>query len=258
MRRWTSLLGFIAVALLAGVIYAQEDESEAVFTYVDGEVVKRQVELEEWEEALLNSKVTKGYKVRTYVESRAELTLNESSVVRLAPRTTIDVVKLFEESREGYNDTLFQVEEGDIWAAVEGLGEDDSFVITSDIMGTACRGTTYRVNVAGDGTTMLRVYTGAVELWDPMMAILGPGFWETESKGGGTEGRYEVVGPHEVAGPHEVSEEEWRLKLITGMQQIVVGPDGKIVEKGAFSAEDPLEQTDWVLWNQERDGARDR
>ncbi|HDR06658.1 MAG TPA: hypothetical protein ENN88_03405, partial [Candidatus Coatesbacteria bacterium] len=179
MRRWMSLFGLLAVAIAAGVLYAQAPDSEAVFTYIDGEVVKRQVELEEWEQALLNSKVSSGYKVRTYVESRAELTLNEASLVRLAPRTTIDVVKLFEESREGYNDTLFQVEEGDIWAAVSGLGSDDSFVITSDIMGTACRGTTYRLNVAGDGTTMLRVYTGAVELWDPMMAILGPGFWET-------------------------------------------------------------------------------
>ncbi|MCK4593655.1 FecR domain-containing protein [bacterium] len=258
MRRAIGILGFITVALAAGILYAQDSESEAIFTYVDGEVVKKQVELEEWEQALLNSKVTKGYKVRTYVESRAELTLNEASVIRLAPRTTIDVVKLFEESREGYNDTLFQVEEGDIWAAVEGLGDDESFVITSDIMGTACRGTTYRVNVAGDGTTMLRVYSGAVELWDPMMAILGPGFWETESVGGEGEGRHEVVGPHEVAGPYEVTEEEWRLQLITGMQQIIVGPDGKIVEKGAFTADDPLELTDWVLWNQERDEAQDR
>jgi len=258
MRRWMSLLGFAAFVLAAGVLYAQDAEADAVFTYVDGDVVKKQAELEEWEQALLNSRVSKGYQVRTYVESRAELTLNESSVVRLAPRTTIDVVKLFEESREGYNDTLFQVEEGDIWAAVEGLGEDDSFVITSDIMGTACRGTTYRVNVAEDGTTMLRVYEGAVELWDPMMAILGPGFWETESTGGGGEGRYEVVGPHEVAGPHEVSEEEWRLKLITGMQQIIVGPDGKVVQRGAFSADDPQEQTDWVQWNHERDEAKDR
>jgi hypothetical protein len=258
MRRWMSLVGLAAVALAAGVLYAQDAEADAVFTYVDGDVVKKQAELEEWEQALLNSRVSKGYQVRTYVESRAELTLNESSVVRLAPRTTIDVVKLFEESREGYNDTLFQVEEGDIWAAVEGLGGDDSFVITSDIMGTACRGTTYRVNVAEDGTTMLRVYSGAVELWDPMMAILGPGFWETESKGGEGEGRYEVVGPHEVAGPHEVSEEEWRLQLISGMQQIIVGPDGKIVQRGAFSASDPLEQSDWVQWNHERDAAKDR
>jgi len=269
MSKLLRLLVLVAILLSITGLYALENpdtaegeveetidgaSSSATVTYVEGEVVKRPEEKEDWTPALLNSSIVKGYKVRTHVESRAELTLSTRSIIRLAPRTTVDIVKLYEESREGFNETLFEVEEGDLWASVEGLGDSDSFAITSDIMGTACRGTTYRINVAADGTTMLRVYEGAVELWDPMMARLGPGFWETAAKDGeDTDGKYEVSGPHQVTGPVEVSEEEWRLRMITGMRQIVVGPDGEIIRSGSFSEDDYLEQSDWVLWNHERD-----
>ncbi|MCD4734159.1 FecR family protein [bacterium] len=270
MSKLLRLLVLVAILLSVSVLYALGDPddvdaaegeeaideagSSATVTYVEGDVVKRPEEKEDWTPALLNSSIVKGYKVRTHVESRAELTLSTRSIIRLAPRTTVDIVKLYEETREGFNETLFEVEEGDLWASVEGLGDSDSFAITSDIMGTACRGTTYRINVAADGTTMLRVYEGAVELWDPMMARLGPGFWETAAKEGeDTEGKYEVTGPREVTGPVEVTEEEWRLRLITSMRQIVVGPDGEIIRSGSFSKDDYLEQSDWVLWNHERD-----
>jgi len=269
MSKLLRILVLVAVLLSVSVLYAlgnpdaAEDNdttaidnaaSSATVTYVEGDVVKRPEEKEDWTPALLNTSIVKGYKVRTHVESRAELTLSTRSVIRLAPRTTVDIVKLYEESREGFHETLFEVEEGDLWASVEGLGDSDSFAITSDIMGTACRGTTYRINVADDGTTMLRVYEGTVELWDPMMARLGPGFWETAPKDGeDTTGKYEVSGPHQVSGPVEVSEEEWRLRLITSMRQIVVGPDGKVLRSGSFSEDDAQEQSDWVLWNHERD-----
>ncbi|MBD3401231.1 MAG: hypothetical protein GF399_12990 [Candidatus Coatesbacteria bacterium] len=257
MRRFISLAVAAVVLALTGLLYAaDEEDTEAVVTYVEGEVVKKPEVQETWDVAELNSVVSRGYKVRTYQLSRAELTLNTGSAVRLAPRTTVDVVKLFEESREGYNETLFNVEEGEVWANIEELGSTESFSITSDIMGAACRGTTYRVSVTGDGTTMLRVYEGAVELWDPMKAITGPGFWETgAAEGEDGDGKHEVVGPHEVAGPHEVTEEEWRRNLITSMQEVIIGADGEVLRQGSFSHSDPAEQSEWVRWNHERDAA---
>lgn len=256
MRRVLLIIVPLVLFGALGLLLAVDDEPEATVTYIEGDVVKRPEVEETWIAAELNSIVTRGYKVRTYEKSRAELTLNVDSVVRLAPRTTVDVVKLFEENREGFNETLFEVEDGEVWANIEGLGDADSFAITSEVMGTACRGTTYRLSVIGDGTTMLRVYEGAVELWDPMMAITGPGFWETGAVGE-DDGKHEVVGPHEVSGPIEVTEEEWRLRLITAMQEIIIAPDGTVLREGKFSPDDAGEQSEWVRWNQLRDAAAD-
>lgn len=256
MRRVLLIVVPLVLFSALGLLLAVDDEPEATVTYIEGDVVKRPEVEETWIAAELNSIVTRGYKVRTYEKSRAELTLNVDSVVRLAPRTTVDVVKLFEENREGFNETLFEVEDGEVWANIEGLGDADSFAITSEVMGTACRGTTYRLSVIGDGTTMLRVYEGAVELWDPMMAITGPGFWETGAVGE-DDGKHEVVGPHEVSGPIEVTEEEWRLRLITAMQEIIIAPDGTVLREGKFSPDDAGEQSEWVRWNQQRDAAAD-
>ncbi len=256
MRRVLLIVVPLVLFGALGLLLAVDDEPEATVTYIEGDVVKRPEVEETWIAAELNSIVTRGYKVRTYEKSRAELTLNVDSVVRLAPRTTVDVVKLFEENREGFNETLFEVEDGEVWANIEGLGDADSFAITSEVMGTACRGTTYRLSVIGDGTTMLRVYEGAVELWDPMMAITGPGFWETGAVGE-DDGKHEVVGPHEVSGPIEVTEEEWRLRLITAMQEIIIAPDGTVLREGKFSPDDAGEQSEWVRWNQLRDAAAD-
>ncbi|MBD3371787.1 MAG: hypothetical protein GF403_03615 [Candidatus Coatesbacteria bacterium] len=256
MRRVLLIVVPLVLFGALGLLLAVDDEPEATVTYIEGDVVKRPEVEETWIAAELNSIVTRGYKVRTYEKSRAELTLNVDSVVRLAPRTTVDVVKLFEENREGFNETLFEVEDGEVWANIEGLGDADSFAITSEVMGTACRGTTYRLSVIGDGTTMLRVYEGAVELWDPMMAITGPGFWETGAVGE-DDGKHEVVGPHEVSGPIEVTEEEWRLRLITAMQEIIIAPDGTVLREGKFSPDDAGEQSEWVRWNQQRDAAAD-
>lgn len=256
MRRVLLIIVPLVLFGALGLLLAVDDEPEATVTYIEGDVVKRPEVEETWIAAELNSIVTRGYKVRTYEKSRAELTLNVDSVVRLAPRTTVDVVKLFEENREGFNETLFEVEDGEVWANIEGLGDADSFAITSEVMGTACRGTTYRLSVIGDGTTMLRVYEGAVELWDPMMAITGPGFWETGAVGE-DDGKHEVVGPHEVSGPIEVTEEEWRLRLITAMQEIIIAPDGTVLREGKFSPDDAGEQSEWVRWNQQRDAAAD-
>ncbi len=256
MRRVLLIVVPLVLFGALGLLLAVDDEPEATVTYIEGDVVKRPEVEETWIAAELNSIVTRGYKVRTYEKSRAELTLNVDSVVRLAPRTTVDVVKLFEENREGFNETLFEVEDGEVWANIEGLGDADSFAITSEVMGTACRGTTYRLSVIGDGTTMLRVYEGAVELWDPMMAITGPGFWETGAVGE-DDGKHEVVGPHEASGPIEVTEEEWRLRLITAMQEIIIAPDGTVLREGKFSPDDAGEQSEWVRWNQQRDAAAD-
>lgn len=255
MSRWITLAMLAVVLVVAGILEALEDDARATVTYIEGDVVKRPQTDETWLTAELNSIVTRGYKVRTYERSRAELTLNVESVVRLAPRTTVDVVKLFEENRQGVNETLFKLESGEVWASIEGLGGADSFAITSGVLGAACRGTTYRLAVIPDGTTMLRVYEGAVELWDPMMAIHGPGFWETEARESG-QGRHEVVGPHEVSGPVEVSEEQWRLRLISAMQEIIIAPDGTVLRAGRFSNLDPSEQSEWVRWNKERDAGR--
>ena len=68
-------------------------------TYVEGNARKKPVKGESWIEAIVNSSVIEGEKLKTLRRSRAELELTEGNIIRLAERTTIDIVKLFEENR---------------------------------------------------------------------------------------------------------------------------------------------------------------
>ena len=237
----------------------QEETTEGgVVTYVQGSVKKKPAESEEWQRAQEQTEVYTGEKVRTFEESRAEMELRELDVLRLAPNTTIDIVKLYEETKEQLDETQIDVEEGDLWALVGEVSAEATFEINSPVTGSAITGTKLRIGVAVDSTTLLKVYTGEVKITNApsrtgLTPMPLPKIAPTEGKAPGSiEGPGSVQGPTSVEGPKSVTLEEW-VYIVKNMQQIRVDSRGQVISSGDFTKDDPEEQSDWVKWNLERD-----
>ena len=156
---WIFIL-FVASILLFG---EEDDSKKGIVTYADGQVKRRPIEQEGWENAPVNTEVLSGDKVRTYRMSRAELDLAQLDIIRLAPRTIIDIIKLYQETKEKKLETEIDIEQGEIWASVHEVEVDTKFDISAPITAAAITGTTLRMKVEEDSTTQLKVYKGERE-----------------------------------------------------------------------------------------------
>lgn len=224
----------------------KDEAKKGKVTYTDGRVKKKQTDAADWQDAQKDSPVISGDRVRTYTRSRAELELLELDIIRMAPETTIDIVKLYDETKGKVKETKINIEDGDIWAKIGKKDEKMNFDITTPVAAAAITGTVFRMGVGTDSTTELKVYHGEVQITNaPENTSLQPQYVP------GTKPT-EISGPHEVPGPREVSMDEW-LFIVKNMQSISIGSDGKVKSVGTFSTTDTDEQTDWVKWNLERD-----
>ena len=221
-------------------------KKEGKVTYVENIVKRKNVKLnEDWKEAKVGEKVKSGDKVKTHAKSRAEIVLAGLSVIRLAPKTTIDIEKLYEEKLDKKLSTKINVEEGEIWSNTEKLDEDLEFEVNTDVAGMAIKGTVFRVVKKDNGNTLLKVYRGAVAVSNkPALNKRLKNFYQPN--------RYEVSGPKEISGPREVSLKEW-LEIVKSMQEIEISKDGLLLFKRNFDLSSPEEKTEWVRWNMKRD-----
>ncbi len=232
----------LCVLLLAGQIESDTNQydKKGLLTRTDGLVKKKLNQTEEWIDAENNSPVNSGDQVRTYQRSRAELELMKLDVIRMAPETTIDVVKLYEETKDKVKETQLNLQQGDIWAKLTKKDATMKFDITTPVAGAAITGTIFRLGVESDSTTELKVYTGEVRISNaPEKTNLSPQYIGKPQ---------EIPGPHEIEGPHEVTMEEW-VYIIKNMQRITIGNDGSVKSVGKFSLKDRDEQSEWVKWN---------
>ncbi len=240
------ILNLITIAMFVAFplpSFAEDTASNAgVVTYVKGVAQKKGTTGEEWERARENTNLASGDKVKTLEKTRAEIRLGAGKVIRLDENTTVDLVKLVEES-QGKVEMDVKMEQGNLWAKVGKLGENTEFKVESPIAGASIRGTTFRVGVALDGSTQLNVYEGAVEVYNPMQKAQGP---VTR-----IEAPREVAKPGYVEGPKEVTLDEWSY-IVRNMQKFTITQAGvKKIEP--FKKNDVDEQSDWVRWNMERD-----
>ncbi|MBN1154469.1 FecR domain-containing protein [candidate division KSB1 bacterium] len=224
-----------------------EEDTKGLVTYIDGRVKKKVSAQKDWVNAATNTPVNSGDLVRTYIKSRAELELLKLDVIRMAPETTIDIVKLYEETKGKIKETKITLQQGDIWAKLSEKSETMKFDISSPVAAAAITGTVLRMAVKSDSTTQVKVYQGEVRVSNiPETQSLAP------SK---SFAPFEIPGPHEIQGPREISMEEW-VYVVKSMQSIVIGNDGTVKQYGDFSLEDPDEQSDWINWNLQLDNLK--
>jgi len=183
------LSALLILPLVGEKMKSLSKEKKGLITYSNGRVRKKEINAEEWKPATVNTSVLSGDRVRTYKKSRAELELMKLDVIRMAPETIIDVVKLYEETRDRKKETQITLQKGDIWAKIKKKDKNTKFDINAPVAVAAITGTVLRMSVDADSSTELKVYNGEVHITNaPEKTNLTPHF----------------IGVHEVPGPHEV------------------------------------------------------
>ena len=238
---------FAVMLLIPYLLFSEKVVEKGVVTYVDGHVKKKSPKIENWITAHKNTEVTRGEKVRTYLRSRAEIKLTGLDVVRLAPETTIDIVKLYDESKDSQvKTTQINVESGDLWASVSKKNKKVKFKLDTPVAGTAITGTKLEVTFNSDSSSEVRVYRGEVKVSNAKEDIdklkISPKIIKP----------HQVQGPHQIQGPHEVSMERW-LYIVKEMQMLKIDKHGKVKYAGTFSLKNMKNKAAWVKWNMSRD-----
>ncbi len=237
-----------ALFLVKAGFSLEGEEKKGLVTYVEGMAKKQKLQDVDWLSVAQNTPVVGGERVRTFSESRAELELARVDRIRMAPKTTIDILKLYEESKEQVRESTVLLQSGDLWANIAQKDEKVKFSINTPVAAAAITGTTLRLSAGADSSAELKVYSGEVVISNV------PGDSSTPTKRPALQ-PHQVEGPREVEGPRQVSLQEWSL-IVRSMQKVRVDKRGQIVQSGSFNSSDPDEQSEWVKWNREMDGRK--
>ena len=222
--------------------------NKGVITYLEGPVqVKRSGEAQ-WSSARPNMILLENDQIKVPGQSRAELILDNQSVLRLSENTLLTIDKLEEEKTTKKETARMDISAGKLWVRMAKLFNPASrYDVKSPTVIAGVQGTVYQIMVAGDQSTTIQVFQGAVNIYNPFPKATpsGPG------KAVGVEEPHEVAGPQEVPGPTTVSREEWTQIVLHQLQQITVTGRG-IPHPTSFDPNDER-QSEWVRWNEERD-----
>jgi hypothetical protein len=218
---------------------------QAVLTFHEGEVQYRRGGKGEFIPVQPNLFLGPNDEIETREKARAELVLDNRSVIRLAANSRLKITKLLRQEKPRDKaqpvQAQFDLSLGSLWTRVNKIFNRQPKVdvkFPTAIAGV--QGTIYRASVAADSTTNVRVYEGAVEV-----------------RGGGDLTRPQQVGPpqripppQQVPGPQQIGLEAW-VRLVRANQQVVIGRDGRPSDPNRFT--DRGAELDWVRWNQQRD-----
>ncbi|MGH7594858.1 MAG: FecR domain-containing protein [bacterium] len=220
---------------------------QAVLTFHEGPVLYRPAKRDKGEFMPVKPNLFLGPndEIETREKARAELVLDNRSVIRLAANSRLKITKLLRQEQPGAKaqpaQAQFDLSLGSLWTRVNKMFNRQPKVdvkFPTAIAGV--QGTIYRASVAADSTTNVRVYEGAVEV-----------------RGGGDLLRPRQVGPpqrvpppQQVPGPQQIGLEAW-VRLVRAKQQVVIGRDGRPSDPSRFT--DRGADLEWVRWNQQRD-----
>jgi len=210
--------------------------ASAVLTFMEGEVsCRRPRQNPAFEAAWPNLVLHSGDEIKTGKSGRAELVLDNRSVLRLDANSHLRIEDL---RRAGAYQAKFEFAVGSLWTRISKLFQQKPQIDVAFPTAIAgVQGTTYRSVVAPDSSTIVRVYDGAVEV--------------RNSPAAGRSGPPQRIGPpQQVPGPAQVSLETW-IKLVRAHQEIHIAKSGKPSDPRAFR--DQGAELDWVRWNQQRD-----
>lgn len=235
-------------ALSAQTVAKTAGPNQAQVTFLQGRAEVLSKGQTAWTLLTVGSILSIDDEVRTGEKARIEIQLPDRSILRFDQQTAFKMKTIFFDAQEGSRDVKVEMGSGKTWANVRKVfGSKKTFEVASANAVAGVRDTIWRMNVGSDRSTLVRVYEGSVEVYNPFVR---PDYKPEE---GGFKAPQEVQGPKEVPRPYEeVSKEQWEQIVLTQMMQVVIPPTGKPGEPVAFSAEED-QREEWVRWNQERD-----
>lgn len=160
--RMTLLITLIALTMFVSVVYAQRGQiatNRAVLTSIYGDVQVRHG-TGGYQAAKLNEVLAPSDAVKTGASSRAEISVGEGGYVRMDENSQVLVTAL-----ASGGTTSFQALAGGIWVTIErALTGSSKFEVRMPSAVASVTGTTFRCQVADDGTSETYVYDGSVDV----------------------------------------------------------------------------------------------
>jgi hypothetical protein len=186
-----------------------------------------------------------GDEIETRQKARAELVLDNRSVIRLSANSRLKITTLLRPEKQTAGarplQAQFDLSLGSLWTRVTKVfNRQPKIEVKFPTAIAGVQGTIYRAAVAADSTTNVRVYEGTVEV-----------------RGGGSLARPQRIGPpkqvappQQIPGPQAVPLETW-VQLVRAQQEITIARNGRPSVPSRFT--DHGADLDWVRWNQQRD-----
>ena len=222
--------------------------NKGVITFLEGPVQVKKSGETQWSPARPNMILLENDQIKVPGQSRAELILDNQSVMRLSENTRLTIHKLEEEKTTRKETARMDISAGKLWVRMAKLFNPASrYDVKSPTVIAGVQGTVYQITVAGDQSTTIQVFQGAVNVYNPFPKATGSG----PVKPAEVEKPHEVAGPQPVPGPTTVSREEWTQIVLHQFQQITVAGQG-VPQPTSFDP-NAERQTEWVRWNEERD-----
>lgn len=257
-------MGLGAAALAAGLWLLPVGTSQAAkpsapagvagkVTFLKGAAQRGAKEDGPFKQLKRNDDVKEGEVLKTAADTKVEIKLADGSLVRLAPNTTMRLGNAKGADGGDKQKGQSKLTAGKMWASVtKAVGTESKFAVRTENAVAGVRGTTFRVDAEEDGTTVVKVYEGAVAVGN------GPLVEKAKAASAGGTGPIDFKNRKQVAAPlQEVTKDEWE-KIVGKMMSIKVASNGAMAEPEQFTAQsDAKDQadTDWVAWNQEMDKA---
>lgn len=176
--------------------------------------------------------------ITTGKDGRAELVLDNRSVMRLAANSQLKIVALRSITNTTTSNAYqasFSLSVGSIWTRVTlFLDKPPKIEVKLPTAIAGVQGTIYRATVAADSTTSVRVYEGTVSV-------------RANPLGNAPQ---RIGPPQQISGPRQITAEEW-IKMVRAYHELIIAKNGKPSEPRPFADEGA--DLAWARWNQERD-----
>lgn len=142
-----------------GAAFAAVKE-EAQLIYYEGKVEAKRAQKEEWEDVKLNMMLYPKDRVKTRLQSKAELRLPDDSIFDIGENTIFDIQKLYVDKDSTAKNYSFKLFVGDLVGKIEKLKKGDTFEIETPVALVGFRGTTVLVRVKPNGETWVGMRSG--------------------------------------------------------------------------------------------------
>lgn len=244
-----ALLNILSTNALGQSPISKEDKATvAKVTFLQGKAEVLAHQEASWKSLQIGNNLYPEDEIKTYAKSRIEIQFPDRSILRFDEKSNFKLKKLLFDFPTSSRDIKVEIVLGKSWANVRKIfGAKKTFEVASANAVAGVRDTIWRMNVETNKGTLIRVYEGVVQVYNPFVKPE----YKLEKEGFKTPA--EVAGPQEVPPPyHEVSRAEWEEIVLQQMMQIIIPPAGKPSKPSQFNMEEDLKE-EWVRWNQKRD-----
>lgn len=222
-------------------IIPEQKKETVVITFLKHPVVIKKDAKGPYKKALVNMILDSKDRIEVKNGGSVELMMSLGRVIRLDEGSTLSVGTLKRDEQKKSAIGSFKLFLGRLWGKVlraKSRRKKEMYVSTPTLV-AGVRGTAYDLKLKRDQSTVIKVFEGEVEIYNPLQKMPESGIIKDFKK------------PHRVQGPHRITEKEWNEILLRQYQQVIVTKEG--ISKPISFDYEKERKTEWIKWNEERD-----